>query len=264
MKQSALLKRILAQKRVECAQAKKAMPLQQLKEALAKAPPTRAFRAAITRERAYQIHLIAELKKASPLRGVLRARMDVPALARELEVAGASALSVLTDVRFFQGSRENLKLAKGACALPVLCKDFMVDEYQVYQARMSGADAVLFIVRLLAQKKLKGFITLANNLSMVPFVEVHSAAELRRAVDAGADVIGINNRNLDDFKVDFSLALELRAKVPPGKIIVCESGVDSAVQVNRLRDLRFDAVLVGESLMRPRHPTSVINEMFHT
>lgn len=264
MKQSALLKRMLAAKRGETARAARALPLAQLKEILAKAPPTRNFRESITRTRAYEIHLIAEMKKASPVKGVLRPKMDVSALGREFEAAGASAMSVLTDSAFFQGSKESPRIAKQASSLPVLWKDFIVDEYQVYEARLHGADAILLITRLLAQKKLKYFISLARNLSLDALVEVHTAAEVKRAVDAGAEIIGINNRDLDSFKVDFARARELRPRVPPGRITVCESGVDSSEQIHALRELKFDAVLVGESLMRSRNPANLIHELLHT
>ena len=204
------------------------------------------------------------MKKASPTKGVLRAKMDVTALSKEFETAGASAMSVLADSRFFQGSKANPKLAKQASSLPVLWKDFIVDEYQIYDARHNGADAVLLITRLLAQRKLKDFILLARNLSLDCLVEVHTAAEVKRAVDAGADIIGINNRDLGNFKVDFATARELRPRVPPGRITVCESGVDSVEQIHALREMKFDAVLIGESLMRARQPGKVIHELLHT
>jgi indole-3-glycerol phosphate synthase len=176
MKQSSLLKRILSAKRAAVAEAKKRVPLQQLKEQLIKGPPTRNFRAAVTRRGAYDLRLIAELKKASPVKGVLRPKFDPAALAREFELSGAAALSVLTDVKFFQGAMENINLAKGACSLPVLRKDFIVDIYQLYESRLAGADAVLLIAQLLAQKKLKECIQTAMNLSLTPLVEVHTEA----------------------------------------------------------------------------------------
>lgn len=264
MKQSALLKRILAAKRAETSATRKVTPLATLKDLLAKAPPVRNFRDAILRRRPYEIHIIGELKKASPTKGVLRAKLDVPALAKEFEQAGVSALSVLTDQKFFQGSIENLKLAKGACELPVLRKDFVVDELQLYESRLVGADAVLLIVQLLAQQKLKEFMVLARNLSLTALVEVHTATELKRALDAGADTIGVNTRDLATFKTDFQVASDLRSKIPAGVAAVCESGVDSAKHIETLRDLRYDAVLIGEALMRARSPRALIHELLHS
>lgn len=262
MKQSALLRRILAAKRSGVAEARKRVPLQQLKEQLVKAPPTRNFRVAITRRGAYDLRLIAELKKASPLKGVLRPKFDPAQLARDFEAAGAAALSVLTDVKYFQGAMENIPLVKGACSLPVLRKDFIIDEYQLYETRLGGADAVLLITQLMAQKKLKECIQTAKNLSLTPLVEVHTAAELKRALDAGAEIIGINTRDLTKFKVDFEVAGALRPRVPPDRLVVCESGIDSPRQIDRLRELKFDAVLIGESLMRSRNPHGLIHELF--
>ena len=264
MKQSALLKRILAAKRAETAAVRKVTPLTALKELLAKAPPVRNFREAILRRKPYEIHLIAELKKASPVSGVLRAKMDVPALAREFEEAGASALSVLTDAKFFQGSIDNLKQAKAACELPALRKDFVVDELQLYESRLVGADAILLIVRLLAQQKLKEFIVLARNLSLTAIVEVHAEVELKRALDAGADTIGVNTRDLGTFKTDFGVAAALRSRIPAGVAAICESGVDSAQQIETLRELRYDAVLIGGSLMKARSPRTFIHELLHS
>jgi len=264
MKQSATLKRILSMKRIEVARAKKATPQGGVVETLASAPPTRAFREAILRRRPYEIHIIGEIKKASPSRGVIRARVDVAETAREFERAGVSALSVLTDEKFFQGSLENLRLAKSASALPVMRKDFIVDEYQLYQARLSGADAVLLIVRLLPQRKLNAFVALARNLSLGALVEVHTAAELKRALDAGADMIGVNTRDLSTFKTDFAVAVELRPKIPPGRAAICESGIDSVRQIDVLRSLRYDAVLIGEALMRSRRPAQLVHELLHT
>jgi len=148
--------------------------------------------------------------------------------------------------------------------LPALRKDFIVDEYQLYESRVIGADAVLLIVRLFPQKKLKEFITLARNLSMTPLVEVHTPAELKRALKAGADTIGVNTRDLGTSKVDFKVAEELRPQIPAGRVAVCESGVDSVDQIHILRELRFDAVLIGEALMRSRQPLKLIHALLYT
>ncbi len=259
-----MLKRILATKRREVAEAKKRTPMQAMKEQLAKAPPTRDFRRAVKRTSAYEINLIAELKKASPVKGVLRSRFDPAALASEFEKAGASALSVLTDLKYFQGIMENITYAKASCGLPVLRKDFIVDEYQLYQSRLAGADAVLLIAMLLPQRKLKEFVRVASHLSLAPVVEVHTSAGLKRALDAGAEMIGINTRDLTRFKTDFEVAAELRPRIPPDRIVICESGIDSPRQIEKLRELKFDAVLIGESLMRSRTPHAFIHELFYS
>ena len=265
MKQSALLKRILTNKRSEVVHSKKVLPLPQLKEQLAKTPPVRNFREAITKRRAYDLHLIAELKKASPLKGVLRQKFNVAAIAKEFAEAGARALSVLTDAKYFQGSLENIKIVKEACDLPVMRKDFITDEYQIYESRLAGADAVLLIARLLDQKKLKRFVTITKHLGMSPVVETHSAAEVKRALNTETEIVGINTRDLGNFKVDFEIVKELRDRVPPDKITICESGIDSSDKVNMLRDLKFSAVLIGEAIMRTRNSRhSLVHEFFYS
>lgn len=263
MKQSALLKRILAAKRSEISRSKKVKSLQALREDLARAPACRNFLEAIRRKRAYEINLIAELKRSSPSRGVMRPKMEVESLARDFERAGATALSVLTDEKFFGGSLADIQRAKRACSLPVLRKDFIVDEYQLHETRLAGADAVLLIVRLHTQKKLEALIAIARNLSLVTVVEVHTATELKRALDTDTPVIGINTRDLATLKIENGLAAELRGKIPPGKIVICESGISGKERVDELRELRFDAMLVGEALMRSRNPVGLIHEMLY-
>jgi indole-3-glycerol phosphate synthase len=263
MKQSALLKRILSAKRSEISRAKKVKSLQVLKEELARAPACRNFIEAIRRKRAYEINLIAELKRASPSRGVMRPKLEIESMARDFERAGATALSVLTDEKFFGGTMADIQRAKRACSLPVLRKDFIIDEYQLHETRLAGADAVLIIVRLHNQKKLESLIATARNLSLVTVVEVHTATELKRALATETPVIGINTRDLGTLKIDPQIARDLRDKVPAGKIVVCESGISGKAQVNELRELRFDAMLVGEALMRSRNPVELIHEMLY-
>ena len=263
MKQSALLKKILSAKRSEISRARKVKSLQMLKEELARAPACRNFLEAIRRKRAYDINLIAELKRSSPSRGVMRPKLEVEAMARDFERAGATALSVLTDEKFFGGSMADIQRAKRACSLPVLRKDFIIDEYQLHETRLAGADAVLIIVRLHNQKKLESLIATARNLSLVTVVEVHSATELKRALATDTNVIGINTRDLATLKLEPGLARELRDKVPAGKIVICESGISEKTRVNELRELRFDAMLVGEALMRSRNPVELIHELLY-
>ncbi len=263
MKSSGLLTRILAVKRKEAKVLRKAYDPEKFLGLLGATAPTRSFKEAIIRRQAHQIHLIAELKKASPVKGVIRPKFEPGPLAAELESAGAAALSVLTDAKFFQGSLENIKIAKAGSSLPVLRKDFLVDENQIRESRLAGADAVLLIARLLPGVKLKALVTTARQLSMASLVEVHTASEIKRAVDAGAEIIGVNTRDLSNFKIRFETAAELRPKIPAGIICVCESGVDSPRQVETLRDLRYDAVLIGETIMRARRPGHEIRELLH-
>jgi len=198
--------------------------------------------------------IIAELKKASPSKGLIRADFDVARLAYELESAGAAALSVLTDEKFFQGSLHNLELASYATHLPCLRKDFMLDEFQLLEARACCADAVLLIVAALEQDRLVALKHCARELQLDTLVEVHDAAELDRALDAGCDLIGVNNRNLHTFEVKLNTSFELVKRIPAGVIKVAESGIDSATDIARLRDAGFDAFLIGESLMRAPSP----------
>lgn len=198
--------------------------------------------------------VIAELKKASPSKGLIRADFDVPKLASDLEFAGAACLSVLTDEKFFQGSLHNLELASYATHLPCLRKDFILDEFQLLEARACRADAVLLIVAALTQDELVALHRSARELQLDVLVEVHDGAELDRALAAGCDLIGVNNRNLHTFRVDLNTSLELAKRIPANVVKVAESGVESAADLVRLRDAGFDAFLIGETLMRAPRP----------
>ncbi len=221
----------------------------------------RGFRQALRRAGQPGIAVIAELKKASPSKGLIRADFDVPALAAELEQAGAAALSVLTDAEFFQGSLRNLELASQSTHLPCLRKDFIIDEFQLLQARAHRADAVLLIVAALTQGELTDLDRRARELQLDVLCEVHDAAELERALDAGCETIGVNNRNLHSFQVDLNTSLELAGMVPAEIVKVAESGIESADDIARLREAGFDAFLVGESLMRAAHPGEALREL---
>ena len=214
----------------------------------------RGFREGLRRTGKSGIAVIAELKKASPSKGLIRAHFDVPSLAAELEKAGAAALSVLTDEQFFQGSLQNLQIASQATRLPCLRKDFMVDEFQLLEARAHRADAVLLIVAALTQTELTGLHRQAQGLNLDVLCEVHDAQELQRALDAGCETIGVNNRNLHTFKVDLNTSLQLAELMPPEILKVAESGIESGDDIARLREAGFDAFLVGESLMRAARP----------
>ena len=221
----------------------------------------RGFRANLQRISRSGPAIIAELKKASPSKGLIRADFRVADLAAEFEQAGAAALSILTDERFFQGSLENLELASEATGLPCLRKDFIIDEFQVMEARACRADAVLLIVAVLKQDELTSLHQCAKSLQLDVLCEVHDAVELDRALDAGFDIIGVNNRNLHTFHVDLSTSLELAERIPAGVVKVAESGIESGDDIVRLRDAGFDAFLIGESLMRAPDPGEALREL---
>ena len=202
--------------------------------------------------------IIAELKKASPSKGPIRADFNVPKLASELEFAGAAALSVLTDEKFFQGSLHNLELASAATRIPCLRKDFILDEFQLVEARACRADAVLLIVAALEQDQLIALKHRARELELDALVEVHDAAELDRALAAGCDLIGVNNRNLHTLEVTLDTSFDLVKRIPKSVIKVAESGIESAADIARLRDAGFDGFLIGESLMRSPHPGNAL------
>jgi len=205
--------------------------------------------------------IVAELKKASPSKGLIRADFNVRKLASELEFAGAAALSVLTDEKFFQGSLHNLELASAATCIPCLRKDFILDEFQLLEARTCRADAVLLIVAVLEQDQLIALKHRARELQLDALVEVHDDAELDRALAAGCDLIGVNNRNLHTFEVTLDTSFDLVKRIPKGVIKMAESGIESAADIARLSDVGFDAFLIGESLMRAPHPGDALRAL---
>jgi len=207
------------------------------------------------------VAVIAELKKASPSKGLIRGDFPVAALTRELESAGAAALSVLTDERYFQGSLHNLEVASAATRIPCLRKDFIVDTFQIMEARAHGADAVLLIVAALTPSELAGLRACAHAWRLDVLCEVHDATELQRALDAGFDLIGVNNRNLHTFQVDLNTSLELAERMPPRVVKVAESGIESGDDISRLRQAGYDAFLIGESLMRAPRPGEALREL---
>ena len=207
------------------------------------------------------IAIIAELKKASPSKGLIRPDFHPAALARELEQAGAAALSVLTDEQFFQGSLNDLRAASSATSLPCLRKDFIVDEFQIVEARANRADAVLLIAAALHQKELRSLAKCAQSYHLDVLCEAHDAQELQRAVDAGCQLIGINSRDLRTFEVTLDTALRLAKKVPDGCLAVAESGIHSGADLARLRAAGYEAFLIGESLMKMGRPGDALINM---
>jgi len=221
----------------------------------------RGFRRALEARSQAGIAVIAELKKASPSKGLIRADFRPAELARELESAGATALSVLTDEQFFQGSLENLRAASAAVKIPCLRKDFIVDEFQLLEARANCADAVLLIVAALTQAELAMLAHSARERGLDVLCEVHDGDELQRALDADCDLIGVNSRDLRTFKVDLETALHLAAKFPANVLRVAESGIHSGADVAQLRAAGYHAFLVGESLMRAERPGDALREL---
>jgi indole-3-glycerol phosphate synthase len=254
------LDRILADKREELASAMRSVPFAELKARLPQAPPPRPFGEAL---RGDTVRLIAEVKKASPSRGVLREQFDPLALARAYAGAGAAAVSVLTDERHFQGSLDHLASIRQALLQgpPLLRKDFLFDHYQLYEARVHGADAVLLIAAVLNSALLAQLLGLVRALDMEALVEVHDELELERALMASATLVGINNRDLRTFKVDLATTERLRPLVPAGVTVVAESGILTRGDVERLRTADVDAVLIGEALVTAPDPAAKIREL---
>ena len=258
-----VLRKILQRKAEEVATRSAAVPLDEVKARAADAPPTRGFADAIhARVAAGQAAVIAELKKASPSRGVIRADFDPAAIARSYEAGGATCLSVLTDVDFFQGSDAYLQQARAACALPVLRKDFTVDAYQVHEARALGADCILLVVAALEDRPLAELALLAQDLGMDVLVEVHDLDELERALQVPAPLLGINNRDLRTFDVSLETTLALKDAVPRDRILVTESGILAPADVARMRTAGVDAFLVGEAFMREADPGAALRRLF--
>ena len=245
---SNILVKIVATKRVEIERAKAAVPLDELRAMLKEAPPVRDFFAPLAA--GGPIKLIAEVKKASPSRGVIRADFDPVAIAQIYEAHGASCLSVLTDEQYFQGSLDYLRQVRQAVAIPVLRKDFILDSYQLLEARAAGADAVLLIAECLDDCNLRKLHNEAIELGLTPLVEFYEPENLDRVLAAGAMLVGVNNRNLKTFNVDLEHTIGLREKVPLDCVFVGESGIDTPADVLRLQQAGVDAMLVGECLMR--------------
>ena len=258
-----ILARILATKADEIAAAKAARPMREISAAARAQSPPRDFEGALRAKiAAGRAAVIAEIKKASPSRGVLRAEFDPPAIAASYEKGGAACLSVLTDRVYFQGNAGHLIAARAACGLPALRKDFIVDEYQVVEARGMGADAILLIVAALADARLAALEACARELGMAVLAEVHDRAELDRALRLATPLVGINNRNLHTFDVSLATTLDLLPRIPAGKLIVTESGILAPADVAAMRARGVDAFLVGEAFMRASDPGAALAALF--
>jgi indole-3-glycerol phosphate synthase len=252
-----ILGRILESRRVEVEHRKKVLPETALKYGVQAASPPRDFMAALSRP---GINIVAELKPASPSRGILREPFDPVALAQSLEAAGAAALSVLTEPEFFRGSLKNLRDARKSVQLPVLRKDFIFDSWQVWETRANDADSFLLIVATLSDAQLKELLTLGRELGMEPLVEVHTREELDRALAVEARILGVNNRNLKTLEIRTDASFELVEHIPEGCIAVSESGIGTPGELAKLRAAGFDAFLIGTRLMLSSDPAAVLAE----
>ena len=258
-----ILDKIMARKRREVAERRARVSLYELEQRSAGQEPPRGFAVALQRRvAAREPAIIAEVKKASPSKGVIRADFDPVSIASSYERGGATCLSVLTDIDFFQGADAYLQQARDACALPVLRKDFTADPYQVIEARAIGADAILLIVAVLSDGQLQELAHAAAEAALDVLVEVHDRAELERALELSTPLLGINNRNLHTFETRLDTTLELLPHIPEGRIVVTESGIHSAEDVSLMRDHDVYAFLVGEAFMRAEEPGEKLRELF--
>lgn len=254
-----ILDEIIAYKKEELAETKRRVPLADIKSRAAEAGPTRGFGKALSGRE--EIGLIAEVKKASPSKGVIREDFDPVEIAKTYGRAGASCLSVLTESRYFQGKLEYLGEIRKAVGVPLLRKDFIIDEYQLFEARAAGADAMLLIAACLERRRIEDFLGVAKELGLDVLVESHTYKELDKSLLAGALLVGINNRDLSSFAVSLQTTLDLLKDVPEDRIVVSESGIGTRDDVLMLRQAGVDAILVGESLMREKNIEQKIKEL---
>ena len=255
---SMFLEKILEGKKEEVAAQKGLLPLSDLKRRLAEVPAPLDFRGAL---RSRECALIAEVKRSSPSKGRIREDFDPVAIARIYAENGAAAVSVVTESRFFEGRPLFLSQIRQSVQIPLLRKDFIIDSYQIYEGRLLGADAVLLIARILEAPRLREFIELSSDLGLSPLVEIHDEADLEKAVSAGAEVIGINNRDLSTFATDLGVSLRLAPLVPPETLVISESGIRSQGDIARLMAVGIQGFLVGETLMRERDVAGKMKEL---
>jgi len=258
-----ILKKILQRKVEENEERSKKISLQELKQKAQNMAPTRGFVKAIDDAiKQGRSAVIAEIKKASPSKGVIREDFDPASIAKSYAASGAACLSVLTDEDYFQGSEAYLIQAREACDLPVIRKDFIIDPYQVYEAMVMGADCILLIVAALEDKQMADLTTLAESLGLDVLIEVHDAEELERALLLNTRLIGINNRNLRTFETSLETTIDLLERIPDDRIVVTESGIHSAADVQKMRSYKVNAFLVGEAFMRADDPGAELSKLF--
>ncbi|MES3007005.1 MAG: indole-3-glycerol phosphate synthase TrpC [Pseudomonadota bacterium] len=263
MSKATILEDIIAQKHREIAEGRALVSQSELERLAAQVTDKREFIGSLRqRMLARQPAIIAEIKKASPSKGLIRADFDPVQIARQYEAAGATCLSVLTDRQFFQGCNDYLQQARAACGLPVIRKDFMVDPYQIAEAKALGADCVLLIVAALSATQLSELAAYARSVNIDVLVEVHDEAELETALATGFDLIGINNRNLHTFETSLDTTYRLARLTPPGKLLVTESGINTAEDVRQMIEHGIYGFLIGETFMRAAHPGDKLRELF--
>ncbi len=263
-----ILDNILQHKRQEIALAQAKTPLSELKKQTKNLPPTRDFHHALTKPNPRNINVIAEIKRASPSAGLIRPNFNVQEIARIYHHAGADAISVLTDREFFRGNHEYIRLIRDIVPLPILCKDFFIDPYQIYQARLAGADAILLIAEALTPNQLMHLLTLANSLTLTVLIEFHELDSLLPLLDRtdfprpDRNLLGINNRNLKTMQTDIKNSLRLRSYITPDIPLISESGVKTRKNVTDLIDARFSGILIGETLMKSPDIRAKFDELF--
>ena len=256
-----ILAQIIEKKREELKAQKENLPLIEIQERLKDVSFDKKHNFKHNISRPHQINLIAEVKKSSPSKGIIRDNFDPIEISRVYQANGAAAISVLTEKEFFGGSLEHLELIKKEVTLPILRKDFIIDEYQIYESRLSGADSILFIADILAKEELFHFSSISNELGMDVVVEVHSEEDLEKALSADAQIVGINNRDLHSFEVNIETTSRLKRFIPKDKILISESGIRSYEDVMFLKSLEVNAVLIGEALLKSEDIASRIKEI---
>jgi len=255
------LPKVLGLKREEVFAKKARISLEEMSEKIPHLPPPRDFKGAI--QRSSPLGLIAEIKKASPSAGIIGEGFDTGEIAQRYQAGGACAISVLTERNFFRGDVGDLTLAKEKVSIPILQKDFVIDPFQIYEGRISGADALLLIAAILGEKEIREFAELAQHLSMAPLVEIHDEEDLRKVRSLERTIIGINNRNLKTLRVDLEATLRLMKKIPEGTLVISESGIKTREEVKCLQEAGVKGILVGETLMRAQDPASKIRELLN-
>lgn len=259
-----ILDEIVANKKDEVKNRKMVFPLSELKARIKDLPDTKGFKNAIARdkEKDAPVRLIAEIKKASPSKGIIREDFNPQRIACIYQEGGASAISVLTEERYFLGSIDNLSVVRRVVSIPILRKDFIFDPYQIYEARAFGADAALLIAAILDRSQIDEYLGLLSDLNMDAIVEIHDKDELEKALQTKAEIIGINNRDLKTFKIDMGATYSLKSEIPEGKVVVSESGINNRYDIIQMQRAGIDAVLIGEALMREEDIGKKIKEFF--